>query len=51
VDVADELDASVIVTGSRGLAGVRSVLLGSVSNHVLHHAHRPTLIVPPASKA
>ncbi|WP_433435943.1 universal stress protein [Nonomuraea sp. CA-141351] len=48
VDVADEVDASLIVTGSRGLAGVRSVLLGSVSNHVLHHAHRPTLIVPPA---
>jgi len=48
VEVADELDAALIVTGSRGLAGVRSVLLGSVSNHVLHHAHRPTLIVPPA---
>ncbi|MEW1848252.1 universal stress protein, partial [Nonomuraea angiospora] len=30
--MADEVDASVIVTGSRGLAGVRSVLLGSVSN-------------------
>ncbi|AQZ67885.1 unnamed protein product [[Actinomadura] parvosata subsp. kistnae] len=51
VDVADEIDASVIVTGSRGLAGVRSVLLGSVSNHVLHHAHRPTLIVPPAKNS
>lgn len=51
VDVADELDASLIVTGSRGLAGVRSVLLGSVSNHVLHHAHRPTLIVPPSKSA
>jgi nucleotide-binding universal stress UspA family protein len=50
VDVADEVDASLIVTGSRGLAGVRSVLLGSVSNHVLHHAHRPTLIVPPSTK-
>ncbi|MEU8393965.1 universal stress protein [Nonomuraea sp. NPDC048892] len=48
VDVADEVDASLVVTGSRGLAGVRSVLLGSVSNHVLHHAHRATLIVPPA---
>ncbi|WP_336209259.1 universal stress protein [Nonomuraea sp. LPB2021202275-12-8] len=48
VDVADEIDASLVVTGSRGLAGVRSVLLGSVSNHVLHHAHRPILIVPPA---
>ncbi|MEO3794833.1 universal stress protein [Nonomuraea sp. B10E15] len=47
VDVADEIDASLVVIGSRGLAGVRSVLLGSVSNHVLHHAGRPTLIVPP----
>ncbi|MET9343479.1 universal stress protein [Nonomuraea sp. NPDC003804] len=47
VDLADEIDASLVVTGSRGLGGVRSVLLGSVSNHVLHHARRPTLIVPP----
>ncbi|MFI6787802.1 universal stress protein [Nonomuraea sp. NPDC050383] len=50
VDVADELDASLIVTGSRGLSETRSVLLGSVSNHVLHHARRPTLIVPPPAK-
>ncbi|MEU7895405.1 universal stress protein [Nonomuraea sp. NPDC049152] len=50
VDLADEIDASLVVTGSRGLSGVRSVLLGSVSNHVLHHARRPTLIVPPAQE-
>ncbi|TDC59479.1 universal stress protein [Actinomadura sp. GC306] len=47
VDTADELNASLIVTGSRGLAGARSMILGSVSTRVLHHAHRPTLIVPP----
>lgn len=51
VDVADELDASLIVCGSRGLSGVRSVLLGSVSARVLHHAHRPMLIVPPGEGA
>jgi nucleotide-binding universal stress UspA family protein len=31
--------------GSRGLSGVRSLLLGSVSSGVTHHATRPTLVV------
>ncbi|MFC4056536.1 universal stress protein [Actinomadura syzygii] len=47
VDVADELDASLVVTGSRGLAGARSLIIGSVSTRVLHHARRPVLVVPP----
>ncbi len=45
IETADRKDAAVIVMGSRGLTGVRSVLLGSVSSAVAHHAHRPTLIV------
>ena len=47
VDVADRYDAATIVMGSRGLTGLRSFLLGSVSNAVVHHADRPTLIIPP----
>ena len=45
VETADLHDASAIVMGSRGLTGLRSMLLGSVSNAVLHHATRPTLVV------
>jgi nucleotide-binding universal stress UspA family protein len=47
LDVADARDASVIVLGSRGLSGIRSLVLGSVSHGVVNHAHRPVLIVPP----
>jgi nucleotide-binding universal stress UspA family protein len=50
IDVADEIDAAVIVTGSRGLMGARSVLEGSVSRDVAEHAGRPVLIVPPAKR-
>ncbi|MDQ3936027.1 MAG: universal stress protein, partial [Actinomycetota bacterium] len=48
VEAADELDARVVVLGSRGLSGVRSALLGSVSYGVVHHSRRPLLVVPPA---
>jgi nucleotide-binding universal stress UspA family protein len=44
--VADELDASTIVVGARGLGGVQSALLGSVSSAVVHHTKRPVLVVP-----
>jgi nucleotide-binding universal stress UspA family protein len=47
VDVGDEIDASVIVVGSRGLTGPRELVEGSVSHEVAEHAGRPVLIVPP----
>ncbi len=45
VEVADKRDASAIVLGSRGLSGIKGVLLGSVSGAVVHHANRPALVV------
>ena len=47
VDVADELDAAVIVIGSRGMSGLREIAEGSLSHEVAEHARRPVLIVPP----
>ena len=48
VDVADELDAAVIVIGSRNLNGPREIAHRSVSHEVTTHARQPVLIVPPA---
>jgi nucleotide-binding universal stress UspA family protein len=48
VEVADEIDAALIVLGSRGLNGARELFEGSVSHDVAEHAGRPVLIVPPA---
>jgi nucleotide-binding universal stress UspA family protein len=49
IDVADELDAQLIVAGARGLSTVGSVVLGGVSNALVHHAKRPVLVVPSVS--
>jgi len=48
IDVAAEIGARLIVTGSRGLGGIKSLLAGSVSDRIMHHARRPVLIVPRA---
>jgi nucleotide-binding universal stress UspA family protein len=48
--VADDLDASVIVLGSRGRTGLREAVEGSVSHDVAAHAHRPVLVVPPSKR-
>lgn len=42
---ADDLDASAIVLGARGVSRVQSALLGSVSARVSSHARRPVLVM------
>jgi len=38
-------EADLVVLGARGLGGFKGMLLGSVSQHCLQHATRPTAIV------
>jgi nucleotide-binding universal stress UspA family protein len=43
--VADEVGASMIVVGSKGMHGARRLALGNVPNKVSHHARCNVLIV------
>jgi len=45
VTLAECHQADLIVMGSRGLGAIRRLVLGSVSDGVLHHAHCPVLIM------
>jgi nucleotide-binding universal stress UspA family protein len=45
VDLAKEIEAGLVVLGSRGLGRIKRALLGSVSYSVVRHAHCPVLVV------
>jgi nucleotide-binding universal stress UspA family protein len=47
VALGEEIEAGLIVMGSRGREGIRRALMGSVSDAVVRHAHCPVMIVRP----
>jgi nucleotide-binding universal stress UspA family protein len=46
VDYAEEIDAAMIVLGSRGLSELGELVRNSVSHKVAEHAGRAVLVVP-----
>jgi|SRR5476649_2502765 nucleotide-binding universal stress UspA family protein len=48
---ADELDAPLIVIGSRGRSSIGSMLLGDVAHDVVQRSNRPVFVVPSARLA
>ncbi|MEU5845090.1 universal stress protein [Saccharopolyspora shandongensis] len=51
LDAAKDAAADLIVVGNRGYGGFTGALLGSVTQHVVHHASCPVVVVrQPAEK-
>jgi nucleotide-binding universal stress UspA family protein len=45
IDIARERGAAVVVVGSHGISGLRSRVLGSVSQKLIEHCDRPVLVI------
>jgi nucleotide-binding universal stress UspA family protein len=45
-EIADSVEADVIVTGMRGHSAVPGLIIGSVTHRLLHISRRPVLAVP-----
>ncbi len=48
--VAEDVDATLIVTASRGLSGIARLLLGSVAERIVQYAHCSVMVARPHEK-
>ncbi len=45
IQALDSEDCDLVIMGSRGLGGIKSFLLGSTSNYVVHHTKKPVMLI------
>lgn len=50
LEVSDQLNAEMIILGSKGETGLKHLLVGSISEQVIRLSHRPVLIVKSPKK-
>ena len=51
VEIADSVNADLIVAGTRGHSAAAGLFLGSVTQRLLHLAHCPVLVAPPTDRS
>ncbi|HTM22059.1 MAG TPA: universal stress protein, partial [Kofleriaceae bacterium] len=47
VELAEEVEADIVVVGTHGRHGINRLVLGSVAEHVVRDAHCPVLVARP----
>jgi nucleotide-binding universal stress UspA family protein len=51
LDLAEEIDADLMVVGSRGLGPMKRLALGSISEGIVHHSSRPVFVARGGDRA